>query len=299
MIKEFIGKGKTVEEATAAAKAGLNAPALASINVEVIQMPKKKTLGLFGGHDAEVRAWFDDGKSEKKPQPKKAPAKKTETKPQAKKAAPKAEVPAESAPKAEKANAEITQADAQVAVDYLKAILNGFGITDAVVNAQVNDGVIEAEIECEDYGIIIGRRGETLDSLQYLTSLAVKKNCDKYVRVTVNVGNYREKRMETLKNLAHKNANYVLRTGRRYTFEPMNPYERRIIHTAVQEIDGVESLSVGYGQDRKVIIQPIGGVRPRPRRTSGYSSTTAPANATPKADRADLPKFGKIEVNKD
>ena len=198
MIKEFIGKGKTVEEATAAAKAGLNAPALASINVEVIQMPKKKTLGLFGGHDAEVRAWFDDGKSEKKPQPKKAPAKKTETKPQAKKAAPKAEAPAESAPKAEKANAEITQADAQVAVDYLKAILNGFGITDAVVNAQVNDGVIETEIECDDYGIIIGRRGETLDSLQYLTSLAVKKSCDKYVRVTVNVGNYREKRMETL-----------------------------------------------------------------------------------------------------
>ena len=80
MIKEFIGKGKTVEEATAAAKAGLNAPALASINVEVIQMPKKKTLGLFGGHDAEVRAWFDDGKSEKKPQPKKAPAKKAELK---------------------------------------------------------------------------------------------------------------------------------------------------------------------------------------------------------------------------
>ncbi len=309
MIKEYIGTGKTVEEAIANAKAGLNAPALADVNIEVIQMPKKKTLGLFGGKDAEVKAWFDDGRKEKKPAPKKTPKERAEKKP----APQKENKPAVKRPKKvqekvqekEVVSENISDIDTSVAVNYLKEILKGFGADDAVVTAKINDNVVEMEVQCEDYGIIIGRRGETLDSLQYLTSLALKRNCDRYVRVTVNIGNYREKRMDTLTNLAVKNANYVLRTGRRYTFEPMNPYERRIIHTAISGIDGVESMSVGYGQDRKVVIQPEGGVKYRPRRNSGYrdrsssSKTTAPAGTAPKADRADLPKFGKIEINRD
>lgn len=309
MIKEFIGTGKTVEEATAAAKAGLNAPALADINVDIISLPKKKVLGLFGGKDAQVKVWYEDGRKEKKPQQKKeAPKradKKAEKKPQPKKEAVKKEAPKKPVPKAEepKAQAEetvkITEADVDIdlAVDYLKQMISGLKIEDAEVKGAVADGVLQMEINCEDYGIIIGRRGETLDALQYLTSLAVKKNSDKYVRVTIDVGNYREKRMETLKNLARKNANYVLKTGRRYTFEPMNPYERRIIHTAVQEIEGVESVSVGYGQDRKVMLQSTNGGRNNYRRNS---TSGAPAkNTAPKSDRADLPKFGKIEVKKD
>ena len=309
MIKEFIGTGKTVAEATAAAKTGLNAPAMADINVEVIVMPKSKVLGLFGGRDAQVKAWYDDGRKERKPQPKKeAPAKradkKAEKRPQPKKEnvkkdvqkknapAPKADANAEKSESTEYVKITAEDIDTSLAVKYLGDMLQGLKIDDAEITAKVEDGVLQMEISCEDYGIIIGRRGETLDSLQYLTSLAVKKSCDKYVRVTINVGNYREKRMETLRNLARKNANYVLRTGRRYTFEPMNPYERRIIHTTVQEIDGVESLSVGYGQERKVVLQSTCGSRPR--------RNSAPVrSATPKTDRADLPKFGKIEVNKD
>ena len=311
MIKEFIGTGKTVEEATAAAKAGLNAPALADINVDIISLPKKKVLGLFGGKDAQVKVWYEDGKKEKKPQQKKeAPKraeKKADKKPQPKKEAVKKEAPKKSAPKVEAVSEEaeeivkITEADVDInlAVDYLKKMISGLKIVDAEVKGAVVDGVLQMEINCEDYGIIIGRRGETLDALQYLTSLAVKKSSDKYVRVTIDVGNYREKRMETLRNLARKNANYVLRTGRRYTFEPMNPYERRIIHTTVQDIDGVESVSVGYGQDRKVMLQSTNGGRNNNYRRSS-NSTSAPAkNAAPKSDRADLPKFGKIEVNKD
>ena len=160
-------------------------------------------------------------------------------------------------------------------------------------------------IECEDYGIIIGRRGETLDSLQYLTSLAIKNVTNKYVRVTLNVGDYRAKREETLKALATKNANYVARSGRRYSFEPMNPYERRIIHTAVQEIEGVTSRSIGSGMDRRVLIEPEGGVKHpyRNDRRGGRrpASPKAPvdANREKKVDRADIPKFGKIQVNKD
>ena len=310
MIKEFIGTGKTVEEATAAAKAGLNAPALADINVDIISLPKKKVLGLFGGKDAQVKVWYEDGRKEKKPQQKKeAPKraeKKADKKPQPKQEAVKKEAPKKSAPKVEAVSEEaeeivkITEADVDInlAVDYLKKMISGLKIDDAEVKGSVVDGVLQMEINCEDYGIIIGRRGETLDALQYLTSLAVKKSSDKYVRVTIDVGNYREKRMETLRNLARKNANYVLRTGRRYTFEPMNPYERRIIHTTVQDIDGVESVSVGYGQDRKVMLQSTNGGRNNYRRSN--NSSNAPAkNTAPKSDRADLPKFGKIEVNKD
>ena len=109
-------------------------------------------------------------------------------------------------------------------------------------------------IECEDYGIIIGRRGETLDSLQYLTSLAIKNGTNKYVRVALNVGDYRAKREETLKALATKNANFVARTGRRYSFEPMNPYERRIIHSALQSDPYVTTHSEGEEPYRKVVI---------------------------------------------
>lgn len=313
MIKEFIGTGATVEDAIAAAKTGLNAPAMASVSVEVIAMPKKKVLGLFGGKDAQVKAWYDDGVKERKPQPKKETprreaAKKSEKKPPVKKEFNKKAETAAPAPKEQKKAEDVaTESDinADIAVAYVKNILKGLNVDDAEITTTFKDGILEMEVECENYGIIIGRRGETLDSIQYLASLALKRSCEKSVRVNLNVGNYREKRTETLKSLAHKNANYVLRTGRRFTFEPMNPYERRVIHTTVQDIEGVESLSIGYGQERKVVIQPVGGVKPRQRRDSAprreaSSPSSAPAQkkVASKADRA-FTKFGKIEVNKD
>lgn len=308
MIKEFIGTGSTVEEATQAAKAGLNAPALADIKIEVVQQPKKKILGLFGGADAQVKVSYDDGKKEKKApkkqnkkpaEKKQAPKQSAPKKAPAKKDAPKKEAPAKDDTKKEKDYPE--SVDLEFAKNYLAEIVAGLKVEDAQISAEYSDGVITMELEASDYGIIIGRRGETLDSIQYLLSLIMKKHSNGYVRVSINVGNYREKRNETLRNLAKKNAGYVLRTGRRYTFEPMNPYERRIIHTTVQGIDGVESKSIGYNQDRRVVIEPVGGVKPRSnnRRGSKPAQTAAPTRA-PKADRADLPKFGKIEVpNKD
>lgn len=314
MIKEFIGAGKTVEEATAAAKQGLNAPAMADIKIDVIALPKGKVLGLFGGRDAQVRAWFDDGKAPKKP--KQRPAPKPDEK-KAKKEPPKKEAenrgraiqkppvprPAKAQPEidAEEQTVAVTEADIDIqqAVSYLKGMLAGLKIDDVKVTAKVEDGALRMEIDCSDFGIIIGHRGETLDALQYLTSLAVKKSSGKYVRIALNVGDYREKRTDTLRNLARKNANYVLRTGRRYTFEPMNPYERRIIHTAVQDIEGVESISIGYGQDRRVVLQSTEGPRGGRRAPSRPKAPIQQANTEPKSDRADLPKFGKIEVNKE
>lgn len=320
MKYEYIGKGKTREEATQAAvsglmaelaKAGVKAPNSAEFHEEVIALPKKKILGLFGGSDAEVKVCYDDGRKEKKPQQKKPqPVKKAE-KPAQKPAEPKkAEKKAETAvvkevketaPAQKEAEEPITEKDVDIngAVQYLKTMIEGLKVEGAELSGKIEDGVLDITVSCDDYGIIIGRRGETLDSLQYLTSLAVKKACGKYVRVVLNVGNYREKRTETIKNLAQKHAQYVLRTGRRYTFEPMNPYERRIIHTTVQEIEGVESSSIGYGQDRRVVIQPVGGVKyhsgaPRRERRDDSRSSAKKANL-PK----DFTKFGKIEVNKD
>lgn len=304
MIKEFIGTGSTIEQATQNAKIGLNAPLSADVKIEVVAMPQKKFLGLFGGSDAKVKASYDDGVKEKKA-PKKAP--KAEKKPEPKKTpapkkAPKKEV-AQSATEAKEPKKDSPDSvNLEFAKDYLASIVKGLNIDDANITASYENGVITMEIECEDYGIIIGRRGETLDSIQYLLSLAMKKLSSGYVRVTLNVGNYREKRSETLKALAKKNANYVLRTGRRYTFEPMNPYERRIIHTTIQEVEGVESRSIGYNQDRRVVLEPTGGVKPRQNnrsRASKPAQKPAVANVAPKADRADLPKFGKIEVKKD
>lgn len=306
MIKEFIGTGKTVESAMQAAKLGLNAPLDADIKIEVIAHPKKKILGLFGGSDAQVKVSYDDGVKEhspKKKAPKKNNAPKKDAKKEAKKPAPKKDT----APKKEEAKDYPESVDLELAKSYLADILAGLKVENPTVNATYDKGVITMELDAEDYAIVIGRRGETLDSIQYLLSLIMKKHSNGYVRVTINVGNYREKRNETLRNLAKKNADYVLRTGRKHTFEPMNPYERRIIHTTIQEIEGVESMSIGYNQDRRVVITPVGGAKPRNNggnrrggaRRPAQAKTDAPAREK-KVDRADLPKFGKIEVpNKD
>lgn len=329
MKYEFIGKGKTREEASAAAKAGLLEllakegiahPNEAYFHEELIAMPKKKILGLFGGSDAEVKFGYEDGRRAKKPQPKKskpqaakkdAPVK-AEQKSAPKKEAPKKEAPRKETPKKEaplfeeKEEVKITEKDVdmEAVLSYVSEILKGLKVEDAKVSGAVVNSTLEVTIDSEDCGIIIGRRGETLDSVQYLTSLVAKKTSGKYIRVVLNVADYREKRTEAVKALARKNAEYVLRSGRRHTFEPMNPYERRLIHTTVQEYEGVESLSIGYGSERRVIIQPVGGAKYQQRSSSGYSRRRTPS-AAPRAEQKapaapkDFTKFGKIEVNKE
>lgn len=308
MIKEFIGTGKTIEEASISAKAGLNAPMTADVKIEIIQMPKKKVLGLFGGCDAQVKASYDDGRREKKKTPRKPKPEKSAPVAENKKqpAQKKENAPVKSAPKAEKPQREKIN-DSDIDLDYvcayIKTIIDGFKVDGAKVSAKLAEDVVEVEVACDDYGIIIGRRGETLDAIQYLASLAIKNVTDKYVRVAINVGDYRAKREETLKALAVKNAGHVARTGRRHTFEPMNPYERRIIHTAIQGVDGVTSRSIGNGMDRRVVLEPEGGIRRNnnrrgPKPQSSVSEAPAPSREK-RVDRADIPKFGKIEVNKD
>lgn len=126
------------------------------------------------------------------------------------------------------------------------------------INADIDmleeDESLLLKIKGKDIGIIIGRRGETLDSLQYLTSLVVNKNEDDYKRVVIDIENYRQKREETLVKLADRLAEKVIKYKKPVTLEPMNPYERRIIHSSLQNNRYVETYSTGDEPNRKVVI---------------------------------------------
>lgn len=158
--------------------------------------------------------------------------------------------------------AAMEQTKADIAGDYIRDILKNMDI-DGGVEVRENEDGIFIDILGDTTGAVIGRRGETLDAIQYLASMAANKGDKEYVRITVDCCGYREKRKVILEELAEKIAKTVLRTGRPSTLEPMNPYERRIIHSAVANIEGVTSRSVGDEPYRKVMIASS---NPRPRR---------------------------------
>lgn len=136
---------------------------------------------------------------------------------------------------------------------YLLSIFKEMGIeAELVVKAGAESAMID--IVSQNSGTIIGKRGETLDALQYLTFMIANRGDKEYYRIILNSANYRERRRKTLEELAAKIARNVLRSGRQTTLEPMNPYERRIIHSAIAEIEGVNSRSVGEEPYRKVVI---------------------------------------------
>lgn len=316
MIKEAIGVASTIEEAQKMAIASLNAPLDADVKVEIVVFPKKKVLGLFGGADAQVKAYYDDGKEEKRDAPKakkqpqakapKAEKKPQEKKPQAKKEAPKKEAKKEASKKEAAPAVDLSGIEAKEtpATNYLKSILEGMGFTGVGVTAKETEEDIYFEITCEeDYGNIIGRRGETLDALQYLTRLFVNRSEDNNKRVALNVGDYRSRREETLKALAKRQASRVLKFSRSTALEPMNPYERRIIHTAIQEIEGVTSHSVGEGDRRRVVITPEGGEKRGYRNDRRGREKKAPYVPEISADRekkvdSTASLYGKIQPKK-
>lgn len=124
----------------------------------------------------------------------------------------------------------------------------------AEVDMNEDEDTISMDIKGNDMGVLIGRRGETLDSLQYLSSLVANKDCEDYKRVIVDIENYRMKREETLINLANRLAEKVLKYRKNVTLEPMNPYERRVIHSTLQNNRYVDTYSIGDEPNRKVVI---------------------------------------------
>lgn len=150
---------------------------------------------------------------------------------------------------------KMEQSPLQKAEAYIKTIMESFGI-DAELKGSYEDETVNIEIigDSEEVGKVIGRRGDTLDSLQYLTSLVVNKGEENYIRVTIDTENYRGKREETLIKLAKRMAGIVERTRKSVTLEPMNPNERRIIHSALQNYRNVTTYSTGKDPNRCIVI---------------------------------------------
>lgn len=162
-----------------------------------------------------------------------------------------------------KIRVEIELTKAEIAYNYIVDILKGMGIETTNVTLTENEDGAVINIEGDDTGSIIGRRGETLDALQYLASMVCNKADKEYYRITIDSCGYREKRKATLEELAKKIAASVQKNGRTAALEPMNPYERRIIHSIISEIEGVSSKSIGEEPYRKVVISSD---NPRPQR---------------------------------
>jgi spoIIIJ-associated protein len=280
--------------------------------VEVVQTPTKKILGLFGGSPAKVKVsvTLPDPKPEKKESKKenkkiekKQPEKKAEPKKQEVKAPVKEEV---------KETVELPMEETNLypeTAEYIKSMVMALGMQECSITEKSNAEEIYFELDCgDDYGIIIGKRGETLDAIQYLARMVANKGKSNYKRVSINVGNYRAKREETLRILARKTAVKAVRQGRNISLEPMNPYERRIIHTAVQEIEGATSHSIGSDLDRRVVISPVEGARNnganrgrnnrhggRREKKEAYKPEISPDRA-PKSDIDGSALYGKVEI---
>lgn len=306
MVKEEFGFGTTIEEATEQAVKMLN-PGDADYTIEVIDDFKPKVLGIFGGHPAKVRAYYECPDAPKKKQAK------AKDKPQKKQEKPvkKAEQSVKAEPKTELNYVELAEVPvgtpAATAANYIVAVLEKLGVTDISVKVAEIENGSQIHVDGGNLGVIIGRRGETLDALQYLASFAANAGTSGYYRIVLDTGNYREKREETLKSLARRIAAQSIRTGRARSLEPMNPYERRIIHTEVQEIEGVSSHSVGDGARRHVVICPDGvtprrndnrdrrgGRGNRDRRSAPTQKVDAPAREPRSDSEGDAPLYGRI-----
>ena len=236
-----------------------------SLEYEVVEEGSTGFLGI-GSKPAVIKArvksedveeaksvFSEDAKEEKKDNKEAKKENKKEVKAEVKEA--KKE---EKAEKKEEKKREINVNAAEVektANDFLKDVLDKMGIANEITTKyDSNENCLNIEISGEDMGVLIGKRGQTLDSLQYLVSLVVNKGTKEYIRVKVDTENYRERRNKTLENLAKNMAFKVKRTRRSLTLEPMNPYERRVIHSALQNDSYVTTHSEGEEPYRKVVI---------------------------------------------
>lgn len=161
------------------------------------------------------------------------------------------------APKKEHNRREVPEGALEEACGFLCELLGKMGF-DAEVEGKVEDNEIKLDVSGTRMGLLIGKRGDTLDAVQYLTSLYINREKHGYIKVSIDTENYRAKREETLINLAHGLERRVLREGRSVTLEPMSPNERRIIHSALQGRNRVQTYSIGEEPNRKLVVAPVG-----------------------------------------
>ncbi len=257
-MREIEMTAKTVEEALEAAcrALGVDRDDL-GVSYEVLEFPARK---LFRSIPAKVRVKVAEPEAPAAPAAPQAPAAQPAPETPAAPAAPEAvEAPAapetgEPAPEAETPLDIADDPQLQAAVEYLTPIFTLMGAKNFTFTAVKKGEATILKVSGEHMGVLIGRRGETMESLSYLASLVVNRMEGPYVKLGIDVGGYRNKREDDLQALARRIAERVIRTGCYYEMEPMNPYERHIIHTAVSAIEGVRSESKGEGNDRRVVI---------------------------------------------
>ena len=250
---------KTVDEAITEACIQLGL-ASTDIEVEVIEKGSAGFLGI-GAKQAVIKAWKKEEKKEvKKVVPKKVEKvdKKEQPKVEVVKEEPKKEevapvVDEEVSDKEEKL-AEVESQTKEACEKFLYDVLKTMGMEVSITSEIDEDGALSINMEGDNMGILIGKRGQTLDSLQYLTNRVANKMQDGYVRVKLDTENYRQRRKETLENLAKNIAHKVKRTKKAVSLEPMNPYERRIIHSALQGDKYVSTHSEGEEPYRRVVV---------------------------------------------
>ena len=215
----------------------------------------KKDRKDFGGHKErkEYKEYKKDSKKDFKKEPKKEFVKenKTETASAVTAAAPVYEE------KKELHVAVVTEATQKICEKFLQEVLQAMGMGEVTIVSSIDEeGALAIEMSGDNMGILIGKRGQTLDSLQYLTNRVANKSQDGYVRVKLDTEDYRKRRKQTLENLAKNIAYKVKRSRKPISLEPMNPYERRIIHSALQADDRVSTHSEGEEPYRRVVVTP-------------------------------------------
>ena len=274
MIRTQEATGKTVDEARAKACAllGVQADDL-NVSYEVLEMPQKTGFLGLKTTPAKVRVSVEEPdvpaapvveekvEPEVKPVAEETPAE--EPKAEEPAAAPVAEetAPVEEAadPAAEGEEPEVPinieeNAKVKAAVDYLKEVIALMGVENVTFSAVQKGEATIIRLDGEKLGALIGRRGETMESLSYLASLVANRLEGDYIKLGLDVAGYRDKRESDLTALAQRIGAKVRKTGRSFAMEPMNPYERRIIHSAISKMEGVRSESKGEGRDRRVVI---------------------------------------------
>ena len=274
MIKEIIASGKDIIEAKENARAALGAGPLDDVNFEVIHAGSKGIFGIIGVKPAQVKAFIEipdpverknrhekrkKNKSDRPAEERKnnAPAQKNNKQREEKKQDDKPKTQAVPETELNLTLKEVKEGE-DMSFDFVKTVISDIGLDATAALYSCDDGTRRITITGNDASTLIGHHGDTLDALQYLANLAsARKNVngerDKS-RVTLDIEGYRAKREETLRALARRMAAKALRNKRSVMLEPMSAYERRIIHSEVQNIEGVSTNSVGSDNNRKIVI---------------------------------------------
>ena len=281
MEKKMITTGKTIELAIEAAlqQLGLDRD---SVSVQVLSQAKPGFLG-FGATPARVEVTYEapdpapeapksalTSASRSKPKPTYVAPKKEEPKAEApapkaaKPAAPKAEKPAVKTekpapqPKVEKTYTPAEPGSMEEKIEvFLKGLLVHMGSAAVPHATKTDDDTYSVDLVGEDLGFLIGRRGDTLDAIQHLANYAINHGISGHIRINVDAEEYRQKREDSLRRYARKKAQQVLKARRRTTLEPMNAYERHVIHAALQDMENITTHSTGTEPNRRVVIEYV------------------------------------------